>query len=114
MCNLFKKTSICIFKLCASNSIFAADPQPPLSNEAVDVGEPFYDLSNLYSYLAHRLAKSAVAACTGKITCRRAWDQGRRAIDTDLRMLEMTGGDEFPKNQYSFPLARNKVMLCQG
>ena len=113
MYSLFKKTSICIFKLCASNSIFAADPQPLLLNESVDVGDPFHDLSNLYSYLAHRLAKSAVAAYTGKITCRRAWDQGRRAIDTDLRMLVMTGVMNFPKINPPFPLARNKVMLCQ-
>jgi hypothetical protein len=101
MYSLFKKTSICIFKLCASNSIFAADPQPPLLNEAVDVGDPFHDFSNLYSYLAHRLAQSGAAECIAKIASLRVRYNVRRAFDIDLRMLGMTVDDEFPENQYS-------------
>ena len=56
MPNLFKKTCVGIFTLCAGISMFAANPQMSLLNDAVDVSSDFHDFSNFY-YLADRLAE---------------------------------------------------------
>jgi alpha-D-xyloside xylohydrolase len=100
MSKLIKKTCIGIFTLCASISIFAANPQLPLLNDPVDVSGDFRDFSNFY-FLADRLAEFDPATHTGKITYQRARYHVRHAFDNDLEMLEMTGGNEFPENQYA-------------
>src|ERR1039457_849742 len=93
------KTSAAIVALCAALSTFAANPQLPLLNEPVDVSGDFRDFSNFY-YLADRLAEFDPATHAGKILYQRSRYHVRHAFDNDLAMLETTGGNEFPENEY--------------
>ena len=69
-------------------------------NDPVDVSSDFRDFSNFY-YLADRLADFDPVTHTGNITYQRARYHVRHAFNNDLQMLEMTGGNEFPENQYA-------------
>ena len=94
------KTSTAIAALCAAISTFAANPPLALLNDPIDISGDFRDYSSFY-YLADRLAEFDPAVHAGKITYQRARYHVRHAFDNDLQMLETTGGNEFPENQYA-------------
>ena len=95
-----KKLAAAPFALFTAATVLAANPQLPLLNEPVDVSGDFRDFSNFY-YLADRLADFDPATHTGKILYQRSRYHVRHAFDNDLAMLETTGGNEFPEDQYA-------------
>ncbi len=80
--------------------LIGANPPLPLLNDPVDISGDFRDYSDFY-YLADHLADFDPATHAGNITYQRARYHVRHAFDNDLQMLETTGGNEFPENQYA-------------
>ena len=56
---------------CATLQLAAANPQPPLLNDPVDISGDFRDFSNIY-FLADKVAEFDPATASGKITYQRA------------------------------------------
>jgi alpha-D-xyloside xylohydrolase len=84
----------------AAATVLAANPQPPLLNDPVDVSGDFHDLSNFY-YLADQLKDFDPATHVGKIVWQRSQYSVRHAFDNDLAALRPAAANEFPENQYA-------------
>src|SRR3954464_14068121 len=96
----FSKIFAAILAVSAAATTFAANPQPPLLNDPVDVSGDFRDLSNFY-YLADTLTGFDPATHAGKIVYQRSQFYVRHAFDNDLALITPAKPNEFPENEYA-------------
>ena len=94
------RAAAALFIIFAAVAVFGANAPMPLLNDPIDISGDFRDYSSFY-YLADRLAEFDPVTHAGKVTYQRARFHIRHAFDNDLQMLETTGGNEFPDNQYA-------------
>lgn len=95
------KQLTCIILLCLSMAAaWAETPSLPLLNDPVDISSDFRDYSSFY-FLADRVTDFNPATGSGKIVYQRARYRVRHAFDNDLQVLENTGANEFPEDQYA-------------
>ncbi len=97
---LFKKFSGAMSCFLAVVTVIAANPQPALLNDPVDVSGDFHDFASYY-YLADRLDGFDPATATGKINWQRAQLSVKHAFDNDLPAITPAKPNEFPENEYA-------------
>ncbi len=72
----------------------------PLMNSPVDISGDFHDFTSYY-YLADHVSGFDPATHSGELTYQRARYSVRHAFDKQLAMIEKSGGNEFPEDQYT-------------
>jgi len=95
-----KQSAIVLLAGFATLTLLAANVQPPLLNDPVDVSGDFRDLSDFY-YLADRVAAFDPATHAGTLTYQRAQYTVRHAFDNDLAVLKPAEPNEFPADEYA-------------